>query len=149
MSRFVTPGDGLIPVHSQRSLRIVSCVIVAVALTFGSSCYVIRHEYDGGKQITPGTLLSRPSEFVDKIEGTKWVPYCLFGWICLADSSGPRFAEELANARVGYTNYDGITRTHIEDYENALGVVLRILTLGLFGIYSVSVTGDVERLAGQ
>lgn len=133
---------------AQLRTRITQATFLSIVLAWllvSTSCYVVHHEYDGPKQLTPGTKLLRSSTPIASIEGSKIVGFCLFGWIPLADSSGPRLAESLADSAVGRDNYDGITHLHIEDGQHVLGVIVQTLTIGLFGFYSVSVTGDVER----
>ena len=111
------------------------------------SCFVMTHDYDGNRELTPGTTLSRPSEELGYVDGSKKATFLLFGLIPLNDGSGAQLAEDLALEK--YENFDGITRIKIHEEAGPLDVIVNALVGIIFSMQSVEVRGDVQRFPGM
>lgn len=108
-----------------------------------TSCHVIEHDYDGDRQLTPGTELLRESRRIGEIHGKKRALYTLFGFVSLNRPSGAELAEDLAEEAYGQ-DFDGITRIEIEEYYDALDVITSTLFSLLVSTRTVEVRGAVN-----
>lgn len=113
------------------------------ALLLLPSCYVITHDYDGGREITPGTVLTGPSELLGPIEGSTRATYLLWGLAELSEPSGAELAEELAVERYG-ADIRGVTELAIHEEMGVLDTLVSMLTLGIFTMQTIEVEGKVQ-----
>lgn len=120
---------------------------VSAVLLCTCSCHVLHHSYDGDKQITIGTRLTRPHQEVGRIAGGKKAFFLLFGLIPLNSASGPEMADRLAREKYG-SSYDGIIRLQIVEEMNTADSVVNILAGIIFSMMTVHVAGEVHQFAG-
>ncbi|MEM1450671.1 MAG: hypothetical protein AAF957_20620 [Planctomycetota bacterium] len=122
-------------------------ILAAGLLLLSTSCYTMVHDYGGSREITPGTTLSRPSENVGTINTSKNAYFLFWGLLPTNDASGATQAETAAIADYG-ENFDGISHVRIHEEQGALGVIVEIITLGIFSMYTVESEGQVRRFQG-
>ena len=105
-----------------------------------SGCQVIRHDYRGRRQLTPGTKLLTPSSRLGEVEGSRKAKFLFFGLLPVNDGSGAALAEELAVAEYG-EGVTGITQIRIDEFNTAGDVLLNLVVGFLFSTRTVHVTG--------
>ncbi|MEM9382204.1 MAG: hypothetical protein AAGB93_19775 [Planctomycetota bacterium] len=122
-------------------------ILAAGLLLLSTSCYTMVHDYGGSREITPGTTLSRPSESIGNVNTSKNAYFLFWGLLATNDGSGVAQAEVAAVADYG-EDFDGISHVRIHEEQTALGVVVEIITLGIFSMYKVESEGQVRRFQG-
>ena len=120
-------------------------LIALGSMLLASSCYTVRHEYQGKHEITPGTRLSQPSTTVGRVHAERRAKYLLWGLIDLNSASAPMLLDDEAMRTHG--QFDGITRVSIHEEMDVLDVIVTGLTLGIFSMISVETEGEVHRYA--
>ncbi len=100
-------------------MRTARLTLLLAILALSVSCRVMHHQYDGAKEITPGTVLTKPSETIGTIEGSKKAMFVLFGWIPVRDASGPDLAEELARESEERVERNTLSRSTSTPFKNA------------------------------
>ena len=121
------------------ALRIL---VLGTAVLSLPSCFVISHDYGGPREITPGTKLTRPSEKIGDVKGSKKATFLLFGLIPLNSGSGAELADMLAMRQ--HADVDGVTRVRIHEEASAVDVIVSTLTFGLFAMHTTEVEGEVH-----
>jgi hypothetical protein len=125
------------------AVRVLS---LGTALLFLHSCFVIPHDYDGPREITPGTTLTQPSEKLGDIKGSKNATFLFWGLIPLNTASGAQLADTLAVSQ--YSDVDGVTRVRIHEEADAVDVLVGVLTLGIFWMMTTEVEGEAHAFIG-
>ena len=121
--------------------------LTAGALLLLTSCYTIVHDYTGAREITPGTTLSQPSESLGRVTANKKAYFLFWGLLETNEGSGAQLVEDAAIADYG-EDFDGVSHVRIHEEQDALGVIVELLTLGIFSMYTVESEGDVRRFQG-
>ncbi len=112
------------------------------ALLFLPSCFVIEHDYDGPREVTPGTMLTRPSDRIGNVRGSEKATFLLWGLIPLDAASGAQLADTLAVSQ--FREVDGVTRVRIHEEADAVDVLVSVLTLGIFSMRTIEVEGEAH-----
>ncbi len=124
------------------ALKALRTPCVGAALLVLPSCFGISHDYVGPREITPGTVLSQPSEKIGDIEAKKSATFLFWGLIPLNNGSGPQLADETAVMQ--YPDVDGVTNVRIHEEASAVDVVVGVLTLGIFWMMTVETEGEAH-----
>ena len=113
-----------------------------------SSCYTIQHDYAGTREVTPGTVLSQPSESLGAVQSKDAASFLFWGLLDLKDGSAPAALEQASREQYG-KDFDGITRVSIHEEMEAIDVVLTAVTLGIYTRITVTAEGQAERFAAK
>ena len=133
------PGD-----YAHRMLRIIP---IAALMLMASSCFTVVHEYQGAREVTPGTVLSKPTTNVGKVAGTRKATFLFWGLVDLQNASGPDLAESLAVSSFG-EDFDGLTHVRVNEEQTTVDVILEIITLGIFSRLTIETEAEVRTFAG-
>ena len=118
--------------------RPVAACAVAIVLTFGTtSCYTMRHEYDGDIVITNATKIPGMTKQVRhfRVHDRNW--YLFWGLTKVGgDANGPTLAAKEASPGQAIVNFQ------LEDGQGAFDAILSN-SLGIVGSWSVWAEGDI------
>ena len=122
--------------------RQTACVLLCATLLPG--CYTVQHDYAGPLEITPGTHLSQESTSLGMVRSKKKATFLFWGIVDLSTASAPDSLEAAAKSQYG-ADIDGVVRVKIHEEENALDVVVGVLTLGIYSMITVESEGEAHR----
>ncbi|MEM6671435.1 MAG: hypothetical protein AAF726_01245 [Planctomycetota bacterium] len=78
------------------------------------------------------------------MSGTKRAYFPFWGLLPTNDGSGAQLAETEAIANYGQ-EFDRVSHARIKEEQDPLGVLVEIITLGIFSMYNVEAQGQVRR----
>lgn len=121
------------------SHRLATLLVLLSALC--PACTSIVHDYDGPREMTPGTRLTVPSTKIAEIRGEKKAFYLFFGLIPLNNGSGPQLADDVV---VEYLGEEAVGVSQLEIYEGftTWDVIRNLLVGPLIATRTVSIQGQ-------
>ena len=120
---------------------------VAALLLLATSCFTVVHEYQGPREVTPGTVLSKPTTNIGTVAGKRKATFLFWGLVDLQKASGPDLAESLAVTTFG-DDFDGLSHVRVNEEQDTVDVILEIITLGIFSRLTIETEAEVHQYAG-
>jgi len=121
--------------------------LIAATLLFTTSCFTVVHDYDGPREITPGTQLTRSSTKLGNVSASRKATFLFWGLLDLKTVSGAELLDEAALTSHG-KDFDGLTHVRIHEEQEAIDVIVEILTLGIFSMLSVDAEAQAHSFEG-